>query len=300
MTDPEFLSLSRDRVYVSETEHLSYEVPSLKKDRALIRMIEVINPTAAIIFCNTKAKVHYLSVVLQRFGYDADELSADLNQQAREKVLQRVRSGSLRFLIATDVAARGIDIPELSHVFQYEVPEDPESYIHRAGRTGRAGATGTAITLVEDFSQRVKLDTIAKRYELEIIETSLPDDDDVASQVSERLTVLLESHLRNRDKLQAERMQRFVPLVQSLGESEEGQALMAMLLDDFYQLSLHGAPPQPIGEVAKRVGGSRGSQQSKSGRSRSSRSGDSGSGGSRSGNSQQRDNRRGGRNRRRK
>lgn len=289
---PEFLSLSRDRVYVSDTEHGFCNVPAVKKDRALIRLLEVMNPLSAIIFCNTKAKVHYLSVVLRRFGYDADELSADLNQADREKVLQRVRTGSLRFLIATDVAARGIDIPELSHVFQYEAPEDPESYIHRAGRTGRAGATGVAITLIEDFSERVKLDSIAKRYELELVEHLLPTDEDVAAQVSERVTVLLESHLRNRDKLQTERMQRFIPLVQSLGESEEGQALMAMLLDDFYQLSLHGTPPQPIGEPAARSdSGSRGNRTARSNNSRSNRSN--------SGGNRRQQNRSGGRSRKR-
>lgn len=275
----EFLSLSRDRVYVSDTEHGFCNVPAVKKDRALIRLLEVINPPSAIIFCNTKAKVHYLAVVLQRFGYDADELSADLNQNDRERVLGRVREGSLRFLIATDVAARGIDIPELSHVFQYEAPEDPESYIHRAGRTGRAGAAGVAITLIENFSERVKLDTIAKRYELELVEHPLPDDDDVAGLVSERMTVLLESHLRTRDKLQAERMQRLLPMVQHLGESEEGQALMALLLDDFYQLSLHGTPPQPIGKPSapKASGSRRGGERNNSGRSRSSGSRSSGS-----------------------
>lgn len=273
LNEHDFLSLSRDRVYVSETEHGFCNVPAVKKDRALIRLLEVINPPSAIIFCNTKVKVHYLAVVLQRFGYDADELSADLNQNDREKVLARVRAGTLRFLIATDVAARGIDIPELSHVFQYEAPEDPESYIHRAGRTGRAGAAGVAITLIENFSERVKLDTIAKRYELELVEHPLPDDDDVAALVSERMTVLLESHLRTRDKLQSERMQRLVPLVQELGESEEGQALMALLLDDFYQLSLHGTPPQPIGLSAS----SRSSSTRRDNRN-NSRSGRSGSG----------------------
>ena len=79
--------------------------------------------------------------------YNADQLSGDLTQKAREKVLSRVRKGGLRFLIATDVAARGIDIPDLSHVIQYDVPQHPENYIHRAGRTGRAGASGTAIML---------------------------------------------------------------------------------------------------------------------------------------------------------
>ncbi|SVD47526.1 uncharacterized protein METZ01_LOCUS400380, partial [marine metagenome] len=145
---PELLTLSRDHVHVTDTEHICYVVPPMEKDRALVRIIEIENPSSAFIFCNTKANVHYISVVLQRFGYDADELSADRSQTDRENILQRVREGKLRFLVATDVASRGLDIPELSHVIQYEPPEDAEDYIHRAGRTGRAGATGIALSLV--------------------------------------------------------------------------------------------------------------------------------------------------------
>ena len=146
--EPEFLSLSTDHIHVTDTEHVFYIVPGMDKDRSLVRLIEIENPASAIIFCNTKARVHYVSVVLQRFGYDADELSADLSQSDRERVLDRVRQGTLRFLVATDVAARGLDIPALSHVIQYEPPEETEAYIHRAGRTGRAGASGVAISLV--------------------------------------------------------------------------------------------------------------------------------------------------------
>src|SRR5260370_741972 len=142
--EPEFISLSKDHVHVTDTEHIYYRVPGLDKDRALIRIIEIENPASALIFCNTKSRVHYVSTVLQRFGYDADELSADLSQAERERVLDRVRQGTLRFLGATDVAGRGIDLPELTHAFQYELPEDIESYIHRAGRTRRAGAARMA------------------------------------------------------------------------------------------------------------------------------------------------------------
>jgi ATP-dependent RNA helicase DeaD len=247
---PDFLSLSSDNVHVVETEHCYYAVPAMDKDRSLVRVIEVENPASAIIFCNTKDKVHYVSVVLQRFGYDADELSADLSQKERDRVLTRVRQGQLRFLVATDVAARGIDIPELSHVIQYEPPEDPELYIHRAGRTGRAGASGEAISLVNDFEE-LKLKRIAKQYQIDLQQRPLPSDVDVAAVVSERATVLLETKQRTRDKLQTERMRRFVPLAQSLGESEEGQTLLAMLLDDYYQESLHAPLPQ-IEEVVER------------------------------------------------
>lgn len=236
--EPDFMGLSTDNVHVAETTHSYIVVPPTDKDRSLVRLIEVENPDSAIIFCNTKMKVNYVRVVLQRFGYDADELSSDLSQKDRERVLQRVRDGKLRFLVATDVAARGIDIPELSHVIQYEPPEDHEVYIHRAGRTGRAGASGEAISLV-DLAEKMKLKQIAKRYEMTLEERPLPSDDDVARVVAERMTVLLETKLRERDKLQTERMQRFVPLAQQLSQSEEGLALLAMLLDDSYHLSLH-------------------------------------------------------------
>lgn len=249
--EPDFLGLSSDNVHVVETEHQFYIVPGMDKDRSLVRIIEVENPDSAIIFCNTKARVTYVATVLRRFGYDADEISSDLSQQARANVLTRVRQNKLRFLVATDVAARGIDITDLSHVIQYEPPEETEAYIHRAGRTGRAGAKGVAISLV-DVIEKAKLNRIAQRYHIDLQERPLPTDEDVAAVVSERMTVLLETKLRDRDKLQTERMRRFVSLAQSLSGSEEGLALIAMLLDDSYQQSLHAAPPQPEMTAAKK------------------------------------------------
>jgi ATP-dependent RNA helicase DeaD len=241
---PGFLNLSSDHIHVTETEHVFYTVPGMDKDRSLVRIIEVENPASALIFCNTKVRVEYVSVVLQRFGYDADDLSSDLPQAAREKVMERVRKGTLRFLVATDVAARGIDLPELSHVIQYEPPEDPEAYIHRAGRTGRAGGSGTAISLVNP-GERPALLRISKQFGIEIEERTLPSDEDVRRIVSERIIVLLEARLRNRDKLLVERMQRFQPLVRSLEEADEQTGLLAMLLDDFYQETFH-APLVPV------------------------------------------------------
>ncbi|MEK7276773.1 MAG: DEAD/DEAH box helicase [Chloroflexota bacterium] len=244
--EPEFLTLSRDHVHVTDTEHVFYNVPGMDKDRSLIRLIEIENPASALIFCNTKAKVHYVSVVLQRFGYDADELSADLSQNDRERVLERVRQGTLRFLVATDVAARGLDIPDLSHVIQYEPPEDLEGYIHRAGRTGRAGAAGVAISLVGGV-EKFELERIAKRFSIDMQERPLPTDADVEAVVAERVTVLLEARLRDRDKLLAERSRRFVPLGRDLAENEDESAIIAMLLDDYYQQTLHAPVAQPSG-----------------------------------------------------
>jgi ATP-dependent RNA helicase DeaD len=191
--------------------------------------------------------VHYLSVVLKRFGYDADELSSDLAQSMREKVMARVRRGALRFLVATDVAARGIDIPDLSHVIQYEPPEDPEAYIHRAGRTGRMGSSGVAISLVAEM-EKFKLQSIARYYNINMEERPLPQDEELERVVSERITALLEAKLRARDNLQIERMRRFLPLASNLAQSEEELSLITMLLDDYYQQSLH-APPAPTADT---------------------------------------------------
>lgn len=248
LRNPEFLSLSQDHVHVAGTDQIFYLVPGMQRERSLVRIIELENPVSAIIFCNMKSTVHYVSVVLKRFGYDADELSSDLAQGAREKVMARVRKGTLRFLVATDVAARGIDIPDLSHVIQYEPPEDPELYIHRAGRTGRVGARGTAITLVAGMEQ-FNLRAIARSYNIELQQKSLPSDEDIGAIVSQRVIASLEANLRSRDGLQRERMRRFIPLGRSLTEAEEDSPLIAMLLDDYYQRTLQAAPLSPTGDV---------------------------------------------------
>ena len=275
---PEVLSLSRDHVHVVDTAHAFYDVPGVEKDRVLVRIIELENPTGAIIFCNTKSRVNYVTAVLQRFGYDADALSSDLAQAARDRVLGRVRKGELRFLVATDVAARGIDVPDLSHVFIYEVPEDPESYIHRAGRTGRAGAKGVAITLSTGI-ERYQIQTIAAKYKIDMVERPLPTDEQVAEIVSERAIALLEAQLRQRDKLQVERMQRFVPLARSLSQSDDELAVMAMLLDDRYQAALHAPANAPADSASPPRREASGSGRSERGRSGGGRSGGRRSGG---------------------
>jgi ATP-dependent RNA helicase DeaD len=245
--DGEFLSLSTDHIHVTDTEHLYYVVRGMDKDRSLVRLIEVENPASAIIFCNTKARVHYVSVVLQRFGYDADELSADLSQAERDLVMDRVRAGTLRFLVATDVAARGLDIPTLSHVIQYEPPDETEAYIHRAGRTGRAGASGVAISLV-NLVEKAALNKIAREFSIQFEECTIPSDADVAALVAERTTALLEARLRQRDKLQTERSRRFTPLARSLAENEDELPIITMLLDDYYQQTLHAPISHPSAE----------------------------------------------------
>ncbi len=241
MTEPSLLSLSCKEVYVAEVQHLFCEVKPMDKDRALVRLLEIENPVSAIIFCNTKSNVHYVTGVLQGFGYNADELSADLTQARREAVLEKIRKGRLQYLVATDVAARGIDIPQLSHVFLYEPPEDHESYIHRAGRTGRAGAAGTVISLV-DVMQRMELERIARHYKLALRELALPTDEDVSRVASTRITALLESRFRMLTGLERMRVARYAHLARELatqGDEDDNGLLLAMLLDAYHQETLH-------------------------------------------------------------
>jgi ATP-dependent RNA helicase DeaD len=173
LRDPEFITLSGDAVGALEVAHFVYVVPGGDKRQALLRVLEVEDPESAIIFCNTKEETERLAELLQSRGYDAAWLNGDLEQAERERIMQRTRDGKLRFLVATDVAARGIDISHLTHVINADLPESPEQYVHRTGRTGRAGRTGTAISLIgpKDVGN---LYLLRLTYKIRPIEKQLP------------------------------------------------------------------------------------------------------------------------------
>ncbi|MBE1424675.1 ATP-dependent RNA helicase DeaD [Desulfomicrobium macestii] len=252
LKDPIFVSLSQSQVHVSDVLHVVYKVPAMQKSRILVKIIEQENPASAIIFCNTKADVHFVSTVLRRFGYDVGEISADLTQAAREEVLEKLRLNKLKFLVATDVAARGIDIHELSHVFQYQPPQDHEAYVHRTGRTGRAGAAGVAISFVSGMEE-IELEQIAKKFSIPMIEQPLPADEELEALISQRAVFLLEARLRKADNIQKERMQRFMRTVGELAANEESRALLAMLVDEFYQGTFHAPLEQPSEKLVDMV-----------------------------------------------
>lgn len=251
LNSPEMLSLSGDQVHVADIEHVMCKVPAMGKERVLMRLIELENPSSAIVFSNTKRDVHYIAEVLKNFGYEAEAISSDLTQSKRERVLERIRKRHLRFLVATDVAARGIDIPDLSHVFLYEPPDDPESYIHRAGRTGRAGASGTVITFA-DIGQVSEMKRIAYRYKIQLIEREAPEDSEVTTVIEERITALLDAKRRKLDGLQGERISRLLDMAKRLADDEDGLIQLAMLLDETYQDSMRLAPAEPEGREQKK------------------------------------------------
>lgn len=240
LNDPGFLSLSVGQVSVDAIDHRYYVVDPMEKDRILVRLFEMENPDSAIIFVNTKRDVGYLAQFLKNFGYDASEISGDLDQRARERVMDRIRRGDLRYLVATDVAARGIDISDLSHVFMYDVPQDPEYFVHRSGRTARAGKTGANLVLTSAAEKNLLL-RITRKFDVDIEEHDVPTNEEVEARTAERVTVQLEDKFRDKTNLDKERLQKFVPLVEQLA-SEEPE-ILAMLVDELYQRR-HNAPPE--------------------------------------------------------
>ncbi|HEU5422610.1 MAG TPA: DEAD/DEAH box helicase [Nitrolancea sp.] len=155
LRSPVRVSISPERVTVPETEQVYYEVQPRVKVEALTRILDLEQPSSAIIFCRTKREVDELTQRLQSLGYPSEALHGDLSQMQRDRVMARFRSGQDDILVATDVAARGIDVENVSHVINYDIPGDPESYVHRIGRTGRAGRTGVAVTLVTPRERRM-------------------------------------------------------------------------------------------------------------------------------------------------
>ena len=148
MREPEHVALSTGNISLEEIHHAYYIVSGVARARDLLRILAVEKPESAIIFCNTRDETGMVARFLVKQGFDAEALSSDLSQSDRERVMKRMKDKNLHFLVATDVAARGIDIIELSHVINFSFPESAEVYVHRTGRTGRAGKKGTALSLI--------------------------------------------------------------------------------------------------------------------------------------------------------
>jgi ATP-dependent RNA helicase DeaD len=189
LKNPDLLTLSGDHVGALSIQHFVYMVAS-DKVKALIRVLEVEDPESAVIFCNTKDETQVVAQALNKKGFDADWLNGDLPQNDREKVMAATREGRLRYLVATDVAARGIDISHLTHVINHDFPMDAEAYVHRTGRTGRAGRTGTAISLVapRDIGQ---LYLLRLTYKIRPVEKQIPSEGELKTRAEADLVGML-------------------------------------------------------------------------------------------------------------
>lgn len=161
LRNPEDIQVKGTRITLTDIKQLVVETTDRAKQATLRSLIDQYNPFLAIIFCRTKRRASTLNEALLSYGYNSEELHGDLSQAKREQVMKRFREAKLQFLVATDVVARGLDVEGVTHVFNYDIPHDVESYIHRIGRTGRAGGTGLAITLVAP-KDRMFMDIIEK------------------------------------------------------------------------------------------------------------------------------------------
>ena len=160
LDNPEFISITKGETTNSDITQEYYIIDESERDDAIIRLMDAQESTKSVVFCRTKSEVDRLSNVLSNAGYLANGLHGDMEQRQRETVIKGFKNNSVKVLVATDVAARGIHVNNISHVFNYHIPFDPESYVHRIGRTGRAGTKGKAITLLTPLEfkelQRIK------------------------------------------------------------------------------------------------------------------------------------------------
>jgi ATP-dependent RNA helicase DeaD len=195
MHNPQPVTIQREQVTVAATEQRYYVVNGKDKLAALTRIFEMEEITSALIFVRTRAATGELANALTGRGFASEALNGDLNQDARERTLNRFRKAQVKVLVATDVAARGLDIDDISHVFNYDLPDDPELYVHRIGRTGRAGKTGIAISLVTPGEKR-HLRQVEAFTHASIQRAELPTEDDILVHREERLMNLVKVWLQ--------------------------------------------------------------------------------------------------------
>lgn len=173
-----FITVEKQQPTVSLTEQIYYEVQSSDKFEALCRIIDIEEDFYGLVFCRTKNDVDEVTNHLAERGYDADFIHGDISQSQREKTLGRFKKKKINILVATDVAARGLDVNNMTHVINYSLPHDPESYVHRIGRTGRAGKEGTAITFITP-SEYQKLMFIQRKVKTDIKKLKVPNVKDI-------------------------------------------------------------------------------------------------------------------------
>ena len=198
MQDPEFIKIEAKTATVENIDQRYWFVRGNTKMEALTRILETEKYDGVIIFSRTKTMTVEIAEKLEARGYSAAAINGDMTQQNRERVINRLKNGGLDILIATDVAARGLDVPRLDLVINYDIPYDAESYVHRIGRTGRAGRSGNAILFVAPREKRM-LFTIEKLTRQRVTEMSLPSRDDVSAKRIETFRETLNTVLKTED-----------------------------------------------------------------------------------------------------
>lgn len=198
MKNPEIISVSGEQISRDNIHQIYFEVAQADKFEALFRIIDIEESFYGMVFCRTKVDADEIAHKLANRGCRAEAIHGDLSQGQREKVLLKFRGKQITILVATDVAARGIDVDNLTHVINYSLPQDPESYVHRIGRTGRAGKTGTAITLITPSEYR-KLTSLQRVANTKITKQKVPNVSAVIDSKKQRIKSAIVDIIANND-----------------------------------------------------------------------------------------------------
>ncbi len=225
LDNPEFISITKGETTNSDIEQLYYVIEESERDDAIIRLMDSEDTNKCVVFCRTKSEVDRLSNVLSNAGYLANGLHGDMEQRQRETVIKGFKQNSVKVLVATDVAARGIHVNNISHVFNYHIPFDPESYVHRIGRTGRAGTKGKAITLLTPLEFK-ELQRIKQKVGTSMSHAFVPSKNDLRESVVDALVKKVETH-----KIYDEAHRVLDQLKQDIDEEQIMYKLVSMLLD---------------------------------------------------------------------
>ncbi|MDJ0742866.1 MAG: DEAD/DEAH box helicase [Xenococcaceae cyanobacterium MO_167.B27] len=228
LNSPVMVKVQQKEAAPTRIDQHVYTVPrGWQKYKALQPILEIEEPDTAIIFVRTKRTASELTTQLQEAGHSVDEYHGNLTQVQRERLVKRFRDGKVKMIVATDIAARGLDVENLTHVINYDLPDNAETYIHRIGRTGRAGKTGTAIALIQPADRRM-LKQIERKLRQRIDICKIPSRARVeAKRIAKLQTTVKET-------LAGERMASFLPLVRELSSEYDPQAIAAAALQMVY------------------------------------------------------------------
>ncbi len=255
LKDPEHISVIPKAIKAPTIAQFYCEVAERQKFDTLCRFIDIENPDLAIIFGRTKRRVDELASGLQKRGYLAEGLHGDLSQNQRDQVMRKFREGQIELLVATDVAARGIDVSNVTHVYNFDIPQDPESYVHRVGRTGRAGREGVATTLVTPremdhlhFIERINKFKVSKR--------PVPS---FADAVNRQMQLAVEKLL---DTMADGQMESYVALANDLLDEHDSNRLLAaaikLLTRETSEVKVELTPETPLRSKKFKPSGGRG------------------------------------------
>ncbi len=228
MGEYDVMKVSKGQLTVSQTDQIYFEVSVADRFDALCRIIDMEEKFYGLVFCRTKVDTDSVGNHLIERGYDADSLHGDMSQSQREKILNKFKKKLLNILVATDVAARGIDVQDLTHVINYALPQDPESYVHRIGRTGRAGKEGIAVTFITPSEYR-KLQFIKRGAKTDIRKAMLPKVEDVIKAKKLRIMADL------KDIVELAPKSEYIKMSKELLEGNEPENLLAAILQYTFQ-----------------------------------------------------------------